>query len=99
MPNASLRRSRKCRPTPDYDANISVMKDSQLLEIRDEWCREMARQAMRDAKEVDARITAARANRLARQSSPEATHALDREIAMLQRIREELESDVEDWDG
>jgi hypothetical protein len=73
------------------------MNDSQLQEIRDEWCREMARQAMRDAKEIDARITAARAKRLARQSSPEVTHALDREIAMLQRIREELESDVEDW--
>ena len=75
------------------------MNDSQLLEIRDEWCQEMARQAMRDAKEIDARITAARANRLARQSSPEVTHALDMEIAMLQRIREELESDVEDWVG
>jgi hypothetical protein len=85
------------RPIPDYGANINVMNDSQLLEIRDEWCREMARQAMRDAKEIDARITAARANRLARQSSPEGAHALDTEIAMLQRIREELESDVEEW--
>jgi hypothetical protein len=75
------------------------MNDSQLLEIRDEWCREMARQAMRDTKEIDARITAARAKRLARQSSSEVTHALDMEIAMLQRIREELESDVEDWVG
>jgi hypothetical protein len=43
---------KRCRPIPDYDANISVMNDSQLLEIRDEWCREMARQAMRDAKEL-----------------------------------------------
>jgi phosphoserine phosphatase len=75
------------------------MNDSQLLEIRDEWCREMARQAMRDAKEVDARIAAARANRLGKQSSPQVTRALDMEIAMLQRIREELESDVEDWVG
>lgn len=75
------------------------MNDSQLLEIRDEWCREMARQAMRDAKEVDARLTEARSNRLATQWSPEVTHALDREIAILQRIREELESDVEDWVG
>jgi hypothetical protein len=90
---------KRCRPPPDYDANISFMNDSQLLEIRDEWCREMARQAMRDAKEIDARITAARANRLAGQSSPESTHALDMEIAKLQRIREELESDVEDWVG
>lgn len=87
------------RPIPDYGANINVMNDSQLLEIRDEWCREMARQAMRDAKEIDSRITAARANRLARQSSPEVAHALDTEIAMLQRIREELESDVEEWAG
>jgi hypothetical protein len=87
------------RPTPDCDANTNVMNDSQLLEIRDEWCREMARQAMRDAKEVDARIAAARANRLGKQSSPQVTRALDMEIAMLQRIREELESDVEDWVG
>ena len=75
------------------------MNDSQLHEIRDEWCREMARQALRDAKEIDARITAVRAKRLARQSSPEVTHALDVEIATLQRVREELESDVEDWVG
>ncbi|HXM01465.1 MAG TPA: hypothetical protein VN939_02620 [Chthoniobacterales bacterium] len=75
------------------------MNDSQLLEIRDEWCREMAGQAMRDAKEIDARITAARAKRLTRQASPEVAHALDTEIAMLQRIREELESDVEEWVG
>jgi hypothetical protein len=74
------------------------MKDSQLLEIQDEWCREMARQAMRDAKEIDARITTARGRRLARQS-PEVTHALDEEIAVLQRIREELESDIEHWVG
>jgi hypothetical protein len=74
------------------------MKDSQLLEIQDEWCREMARQAMRDAKEIDARITTARGRRLARQS-PEVTRVLDDEIAVLQRIREELESDIEHWVG
>jgi hypothetical protein len=75
------------------------MYDSQLHEIRDEWCREMARQALRDAKEIDARIRAARANRLAKHLSPEVTHALDVEIATLQRVREELERDVEDWVG
>ena len=74
------------------------MKDSQLLGIKDEWCREMANQAMQDAKEIDALITTARGRRLARQT-PEVMLALDKEIAALQRIREELESDVEHWVG
>jgi hypothetical protein len=74
------------------------MKDSQLLEIKDDWCREMANQAMQDAQEIDARITTARARRLSRQT-PEVMLALDKEIAMLQRIKEELENDVEHWAG
>jgi hypothetical protein len=72
------------------------MKDSQLLGIKDDWCREMAAKAMRDAEEIDARITTAVGRRQAEQT-PEVMHALDREIAALQRIREELESDVEHW--
>ena len=72
------------------------MNDSQLLEIKDDWCREMASQAMRDAEEIDARLTTARGRRLAKQP-PEVVGALDKEIAALQRIREELESDVEHW--
>jgi hypothetical protein len=74
------------------------MNDSQLLGIKDEWCREMASQAMLDAEEIDARITTARGRRLARQT-PEAMLALDKEIAALQRIKEELENDVEHWVG
>jgi hypothetical protein len=72
------------------------MNDSQVLGIKDEWCRDMAIQAMRDAEEIDARITTARGRRMIRQT-PEIMLALDREVAMLQRIREELESDVEHW--
>ena len=74
------------------------MNDSQLLGIKDEWCGEMASQAMRHAKEIDSRIMIARGRRLARQT-PEAMLALDKEIAALQRIKEELESDVEHWSG
>jgi hypothetical protein len=74
------------------------MNDPQLLGIKDEWCRAMASQAIRDAKEIDARITTALGRRLARQS-PQVMDALDKEIAVLQRIREELESDVEHWVG
>jgi len=74
------------------------MNNSQLLGIKDEWCREMAIQAMRDVKEIDARITTARGRRLVRQT-PDAMLALDLEVAVLQRIREELESDVENWVG
>jgi hypothetical protein len=74
------------------------MNDSQLLGIKDEWCCEMASQAMRDAKEIDARITTAREKRLARQS-PEVIRALDKEIAMLQRIKEELANDIDHWVG
>jgi hypothetical protein len=74
------------------------MNDSQLLGIKDEWCREMARKAMHDAEEIDARITTARARRLVWQT-PEVTLALDKEIAALQRIKEELENDVEHWVG
>jgi len=74
------------------------MNDSQLLGIKDEWCCEMASQAMLDAEEIDARITTARGRRLARQT-PEAMLALDKEIAALQRIKEELENDVEHWVG
>jgi hypothetical protein len=58
----------------------------------------MASQAMQDAEEIDARITTARGRRLARQT-PEAMLALDKEIAALQRIKEELEDDVEHWVG
>ncbi|HYZ72203.1 MAG TPA: hypothetical protein VE641_03945 [Chthoniobacterales bacterium] len=72
------------------------MKDSQLLGIKDEWCREMASQAMKDAEEIDARITTARGRRLARQT-PEVVLALDKEIAALQRIKEELENDIQHW--
>jgi hypothetical protein len=72
------------------------MKVSQLLEIKDEWCREMAELAIHDAEEIGDRITIARGKRLYRQS-PEVTLALDKEIAMLQRIREELERDIESW--
>jgi len=72
------------------------MNDSQVLGIKDDWCREMAGQAMRDAEDIDARITTARERRLAKQS-PEVIYALDKEIAVLQRIRAELESDVEHW--
>lgn len=74
------------------------MNDSQLLGIKDEWCREMARKAMHDAEEIDARITTARGRRLVRQT-PEVMLALDKEIAALQRIKEELENDVEHWVG
>ena len=72
------------------------MKDSRLLGIKDDWCREMAAKAMRDAEEIDARITTALGRRLAKQS-PEVMRALDREISALQRIREELERDIEHW--
>jgi hypothetical protein len=74
------------------------MNDSQLLGIKDEWCGEMASQAMRHAKEIDSRIMIARGRRLAK-PPPEVIGALDREIAVLQRIREELESDIEHWAG
>ena len=74
------------------------MNGSQLLGIKDEWCREMANQAMHDGEEIDARITTARGRRLVRQT-PEVMLALDKEIAALQRIKEELENDVEHWVG
>jgi len=70
------------------------MKDLQLLGIKDRWCREMAKQASHDAEEIEARITMAREKRLVRQP-PEVKRALDKEIARLQRIREELERDIE----
>ena len=72
------------------------MNDSQLLGIKDEWCRQMATQAMQDVERIEARITTARSRRLARQT-PEVMLALDKEIAKLQRIKEELENDVEHW--
>jgi hypothetical protein len=72
------------------------MKVSQLLEIKDDWCREMAELAIHDAEEIGERLTIAREKRLSRQS-PDVTLALDKEIAMLERIREELESDLESW--
>ena len=72
------------------------MKDSQLLGIEDQWCREMVGQASHDAEEIEARLIIARGKRSIRQS-PEVTRALDKEIAMLQRIREELERDIESW--
>lgn len=72
------------------------MEDAQLQSIEDEWCREMARQASRAAKQIEARIAIARSKRLTRQS-PEMTRALDKQIAKLLRIREELESDIETW--
>lgn len=68
------------------------MKDSQLLGIKDQWCREMAKQASHDAEEIEARI------RVIRQS-PEVTRALGKEIARLQRIKEELERDIHSWAG
>jgi hypothetical protein len=74
------------------------MNGSQLLGIKDDWCCEMACQAMQDAQEIDARIMTARGRRLAR-PTPEVMLALDKEIAMLQRIKEELENDVEHWVG
>ena len=72
------------------------MEDSQLLEIQDEWCREMARQASLNVEEVDVQITRAWTRRLSR-PPPGDVRALDREIAILQRIREELESDIQNW--
>lgn len=74
------------------------MKDSQFLGIKDQWCREMARQASHDAEEIEARIAITRGKRLVRQSR-EVTRALDKEIAKLQRIKEELERDIESWAG
>jgi hypothetical protein len=74
------------------------MEGYQLLEIRDEWCREMAKQAIHDAKEIDDRIILIRSTWMSRQS-PEVAYALGREIAALQRIKEELESDVDHWVG
>jgi hypothetical protein len=56
----------------------------------------MVAQASQDAEVIEARLTIARGKRSVRQS-PEVTRALDREIAMLQRIREELERDIESW--
>lgn len=70
----------------------TVVKDSQLLGIKDQWCREMAKQASHDAEEIEARI------RVIRQS-PEVTRALGKEIARLQRIKEELERDIHSWAG
>jgi hypothetical protein len=73
-----------------------AMKDSQLLEVQDEWCREMVKQASSNLEEIDARINAAWERRLSR-PPPDNVYALDREIAMLQRVREELESDIQNW--
>jgi hypothetical protein len=39
------------------------MTISPLLEIKDEWCREMAEQAIHDAEETGERITIARGKR------------------------------------
>jgi hypothetical protein len=72
------------------------VEDSQLLEIQDEWCREMVRQASLNVEEIDAQITMAWERRLSR-PAPRDIHALDKEIAILQRIREELESDIQNW--
>lgn len=74
------------------------MKDSQLLEIEDEWCRDMAKQARHDLAEIEEQITVVRGRRLVRHSH-EDTDALEKEIVRLQRIREELESDIELWVG
>src|ERR1700751_5111090 len=70
------------------------VEDSQILEIQDEWCREMARQARLNVEEVDVQITRAWKRRL-NSPPPRDIRALDREIAILQRIREELESDIQ----
>ena len=84
-------------PSARYPSHeLECVKDAQLLEIQDDWCREMAKQAKHDAEEIDARITLARRQRMVRQS-PETTYALEKEIARLQRIREELESDIDGW--
>jgi hypothetical protein len=72
------------------------VEDSQILEIQDEWCREMARQARLNVEEVDVQITRAWTRRL-NSPPPRDIRALDREIAILQRIREELESDIQSW--
>lgn len=72
------------------------MEEPQLLEIQDAWCREMARQANLNVEEVDVQITRAWTRRLSRPPVGN-VRALDREIAMLQRIREELESDIQNW--
>jgi hypothetical protein len=72
------------------------MENSQLLEIQDEWCREMVRQASLNVEEIDVQITMAWEMRLGR-PPPRDIQALDREIARLQRIREELESDIQNW--
>jgi hypothetical protein len=84
-------------PSARYPSHELVcVKDAQLLEIQDDWCREMAKQAKHDVEEIDTRITLARRQRVVRQS-PESTYALEKEIALLQRIREELESDIDGW--
>jgi hypothetical protein len=72
------------------------VEDSQLLEIQDEWCREMARQASLNVEEVDVQITRAWTRRL-NSPPPHDIRTLDREIATLQRIREELENDIQNW--
>ena len=72
------------------------MKDSQWLEIEDEWCRKMAEEATHAAHEIETRLAIAREKRLSRQSA-KMTRALEIEIATLQRIREELEFDIESW--
>jgi predicted nucleic acid-binding Zn-ribbon protein len=72
------------------------MKDSQLLEIEDRWCRKMVEEARHAVDEIETRLAIAREKRLSRQS-PEMTRALEIEIAALQRIREELEFDIESW--
>jgi hypothetical protein len=84
-------------PVSNRTANMFIgMKDSQWLEIEDEWCRKMAEEATHARHEIETRLAIAREKRLSRQS-PQMTRALEIEIATLQRIREELEFDIESW--
>ena len=69
-----------------------------MLEIEDEWCRNMVGEATHAAHEIETRLAIAREKRSVRQS-PEMVRALDIEIAALQRILEEPEFDIESWIG
>ena len=84
-------------PMSNRSAKVNIgMKDSQLLEIEDQWCRKMVEEATHAVHEIETQLAIARGKRSIRQS-PDMTRALEKEIAMLQRIREELEFDIESW--
>jgi hypothetical protein len=74
------------------------VENLQFPEIQDEWCREMVRQASLNVEEIAVQITMVWEKRLSR-PPPREIEALDREIAILPRIREELASDIQNWMG